>query len=163
MKKILLISSTLLVISALLTGCDEQSQQQQAAQKNHDLELSKKPEIKQQMKTKKVIKAVAPKVNKSIQQTINEIKGSDVLELEENVLQKPVQLDFSLHLGIQELNSVSYAQGVKQQLVLPGIFNFENISATNVEMEAHFSGPHNENKEQETTPDGVGVKFKIGF
>jgi hypothetical protein len=35
--------------------------------------------------------------------------------------------------------------------------------AFNVEMEPHFSWPHNENKEKESTPDGAGIKLKIDF
>lgn len=164
MKKIPLIGSTLFVFSALfLPGCDEQLQQGQAARENHDLESSENLDRKQQNKVKELVKVVAPNVNKPIEPISNAVFESDILEVEDDALEEPVALDFSLHLDIQEINNLSYTQGAKQRLVLPGIFDFENMSVTNVEMEAHFAGPHNENKEKETTPDGAGVKFKIDF
>jgi len=164
MKKIPLISSALIVFSAFsLAGCDDQAQKEQSVREGDDLELSEPPDIKQPLTTKDALLVVEPNVNKPIEYINNAIVEPRILELDDGSLLEPVALDFSLHLKIQEINNLSYTQGAKQRLVLPGIFEFENMPATNVEMEAHFAGPHNENKEKETTPDGAGVKFKIDF
>lgn len=159
MKKI-----PLIVFSAFsLAGCDDRAQKEQAVRESDDLELSEALDVKRPLTTKEALLVVEPNINKPIEPISNATVEPRVLGFDDGSPQEPVALDFSLHLKIQEINNLSYTQGVKQQLVLPGIFDFENMSATNVEMEAHFEGPHNENKEKETTPDGAGVKFKIDF
>ena len=87
---------------------------------------------------------------------------SDIQVREDSQQQDPVVLDFSLNFKQMELSDVSNIPGSNSQGVLRGIFESEGV-ASNVEMEPHFSWPHNENKEKEVKPDGAGVKFKIEF
>ena len=44
---------------------------------------------------------------------------------------------------------------------MQGFFGFEE-AVFNIEMEAHFEGPHNENKERNMTSDGAGAGIKAG-
>ena len=72
------------------------------------------------------------------------------------------ELDFSLNFDQLELNRLSNGFSKQSKEPLQGIFASEE-EASRVDVETHFEGPHNENKERETTPDGVGVEFRIGF
>ena len=87
------------------------------------------------------------------------MNASQNLAIEEVKQKENIVLNLSLNLDVNEFN-YNLKSGKQEQL--QGIFEFEE-GVLNIEMEAHFEGPHNENKERDMTPDGVGVSFKLGI
>lgn len=82
---------------------------------------------------------------------------------EKQVLEEePVVLDFSLNFEQLEFIDKANSPAENRQKLLNGIFEPDDVSS-NFAIEAHFAEPYNENKEMETTPDGAGVKFNLGF
>lgn len=94
-----------------------------------------------------------------------EQEGLDVLEPLDNVTTEEenqtlnMDLDLSLNLDVVEHNN---SLGRNRDRLLQGLFKIDEGIA-NIRLEAHFEGPHNENKERDTTPDGAGVGIEIGI
>lgn len=172
MKTTSLISSSLIFSSALcLSSCDDglepgldkdQEESKQLVistlQPPADLVVNRQEQSKGESR---VVESVVRKQQADKQVDLaNERSENQVSE--ESQQQEPVVLDFSLNFKQMDLSGISNIPGSNGQDVLRGIFESEGV-AFNVEMEPHFSWPHNENKEKEATPDGAGIKLKIDF
>lgn len=173
-----LISSSLIVSNnLLLSACDDKVQQQKSNKSGEMIEplasvvenktqhekFVSEPEVQvENINIKKVSTSRVPsvKVKKYKQSRVSSIstEPKEGLSAEED---KPeiIILDLSLNL---ELDGKYYnLQGFNKKR-FSGIFEFEE-DVLNFEMETHFEWPHNENKEQEAAPDGVGVGIKVGI
>ncbi|RLA23333.1 MAG: hypothetical protein DRQ62_06490 [Gammaproteobacteria bacterium] len=168
MKQIALLGSTLIATSALcLSGCDNPFQREKNEAKSSTQEASTNQTLRQHKQAKELTKALDP-VENTVTQEHKQSKEPDsvgtaeTIVTEENKQEEYRALDFSLNLEIKEFNGLPYARGISNKQQLPGVFGSERVFS-NIQMEAHFEGPYNENKEQEMTPDGAGVKFKMDF
>jgi len=71
-------------------------------------------------------------------------------------------LDFSLHWTMKKYAPVIIKQRKDEALDTRGLFESKE-EESNIELDAHFEGPHKENKDREVTPDGLGVGIKLGI
>jgi len=71
-------------------------------------------------------------------------------------------LDFSLHWTMKKYAPVIIRHRKDETLDIRGIFESKE-EELNIELDAHFEGPHKENKDREVTPDGLGVGIKLGI
>ena len=171
MQQIALISSALIVSGTLcLSSCDDKLQQEKSQAQSRAMEPSVNITVqKKHQQAKEVGMALDPVTQldareyKKSKEEGNAIVVLEKIVSEENQQAELIYLDLSLNIEIQEFNKLPYARVSNHQKLLRGIFESEAEEASSLEMETHFEGPHNENKEREMTPDGVGVKFKLDF
>ncbi len=71
-------------------------------------------------------------------------------------------LDLALNLKIKEKCEADRLNASTQQYE-QNIFSPQKEEESNIEVMPYFEGPHNENEEQETTPDGLGVGVTLGI
>ncbi len=177
----LLISSSLAISSILiLTTCDHKVEQRESKKLSENLEPLSKPAAKKQtyvknfspaklpitkVSAKKVSKNDAPIANIKVEKYQQNRVVRSATDLAENLIAaeekqpEPIILNLSLNLDIEEKNHPLESVNRKQ---LQGIFEFKE-DILNINMEAYFEWPHNENQEQEITPDGAGVGFRVGI
>ncbi len=162
MKIAVLIGHSLVISGALfMLACDKNESEQEKNYSKSKGNTLKSPVNIAVKKSKKAIVAIKPIVSLSAEEEgISEL--AEEFALEDNNQDEPIQLDLSLDFGGLEFNTLPNRPEPDKQRSLRGIFEPPE-SLTNIEVETHFEGPHNENKERETTPDGAGVEFKIGF
>jgi len=177
MKKKTLKNSLFIITSTLLlSGCDDKFQTEKSKEISSVLDQSEKLDLKQQEDQKAVISSARLLQEKPVSKNkpskvivrglpdnssrgaVNmEILATSVVEEEKQV--ESIILDLSLHLDLMELE---YALDNDRYEAIHGLFEPEEYES-NIDIEAHFEGPHMENKEMDSTPDGAGVEFRIGI
>ena len=168
MKTSSLISSALVVSSALcLSSCDD-ALEPDPERKNAAISIIEHSPVdlvvhrQEQLKSESRVVEPIAKQNKAKRDVGFGGELSEDVVVNDNQQEEPIVLDFSLNFEQMDLTDRSNIPGGDRQNLLRGIFESEG-EASNIEMETHFEGPHNENKEMDTTPNGAGVKFKIDF
>jgi len=164
-KQITLISSSLIVLGTpLLSSCDDKLEQTDSKVMIASIGLSSSYSARKHRKDRGVISR-ALVLTKNVKRSNPKKVQSNTLGFSENLViegssrKKDAALDLSLNL---DLKGYSYYQEYDKQSLLQRVFESEG-GDLNIEMETHFEGPHNENKEMDMTPDGIGVSIKFGI
>ena len=178
MKKKTLKNSLFIITSTLLlSGCDDKFQTEKSKEISSVLDQPEKLDLKQQEDQKTVISSARLLQEKPVSKNKpskvivrglpdNSSRGAvnmgilatSVVEEEKQV--ESIILDLSLHLDLMELE---YTLDIDRYEAIHGLFEPEEEYESNIDIEAHFEGPHMENKEMDSTPDGAGVEFRIGI
>ena len=163
-KQITLISSSLIVLGTpLLSSCDDKLEQTDSKVMIASIGSSSSYSGRKHGQDGGVSRALV--LTKNVKRNKQKKVQSNTLDFPENLViegssqKKGAALDLSLNLDLKEY---SYYQEYGKQSLLQRVFESEGVDL-DIEMEAHFEGPHNENKEMDMTPDGIGVSIKLGI
>ena len=165
-KKLALISSSLVVLStSSMSRCDDKFEKVDSKEISIAMYPSLGIDTKQLEQGKEVSGALVLAANTSVRNYKKSNEINSALDSPKNSAIKEVAqkhsiiLDLSLNLDLKEH---MYDLKSDKQKQLQGTFDFKE-PVFNIEMEAHFEGPHNENKERDMAPDGVGVGIILGI
>ena len=164
-----LLSSTLLISSALcLSACDDKLQHEKSQQESSAIAASKKITLQKHPQAQDASVVLEPaayvdtKENKADRDVGFVAEFSEATVTEKSQQEELILLDYSLNFEQLELKDLAGVRDKVRQELFRGIFEPEGM-ASKIDIETHFEGPHNENKEREMTADGARVEFKIDF
>lgn len=135
----------------LPTSLDLDTLQQKVLQDKKYVPVRK---ISQKKKPKKVSVSSKARVSYLPESLESELLEEDVSQESDDKV-----LNLSLNLAVIEHQYALHNQGYQQ---FHAAFEKEEV-VSNIEMEAHFEGPHVENKERDVAPDGIGFGIKIAL
>jgi len=165
-KQIMLISGTLSVlVTPLLSYCNDKLEQADGNVMIASIGPLSGFTSKKLRQDKEVSGVLDSTMNVDVKRHKQRAVVSSALELLENLVveeekqKEGVVLDLSLNLDLKEQN---YYLESDKQMLLQEVFEPEGADL-DIQMEAHFEGPHNENKEKDMAPDGLGVSIKLGI
>ena len=165
-KQIMLISGTLSVlVTPLLSYCNDKLEQADGNVMIASIDPLSDFSSKKLRQDKEVSGVLDSTMNVDVKRHKQRAVVSSTLELLENLVveeekqKEGAVLDLSLNLDLKEQN---YYLESDKQMLLQEVFELEGAHL-DIQMEAHFEGPHNENKEKDMAPDGLGVSIKLGI